>query len=82
MPHPITAQNVSAARVFPCSFSHLQADTGPRGCGVLQPHVAAYPVGLSRRAQQGTGASCIAMTASANVLDGAIHALDPSPAGR
>ena len=59
MPQPITAQNVSAARLFPCSSSHLQADTGPQGCGVLQPHDAVYPVGLSRQAQPGTGASRI-----------------------
>jgi hypothetical protein len=59
MPQPITAQNVSAARLFPGSSSHLQADTGPQGCGVLQPHDAVYPVGLSRQAQPGTGASRI-----------------------
>jgi len=59
MPQPITAQNASAGRVFPCSSSHLQADTGPKGCGDLQPHDVVYPVGLSRQAQPGTGASRI-----------------------
>ena len=34
-------------------------DPGLLGCGVLQRHVAVYPVGLFRQAQQGTGASRI-----------------------
>ncbi len=35
-------------------FQSLATWRGRPGCGVLQRHVAAYPVGLSRRAQQGT----------------------------
>ena len=52
MPQPITAQNVSAARVFPCSSSHLQADTGPTAAVFCNPTTryipSAYPGRHSR----------------------------------
>ena len=72
MPLPITDQDVSATRVPPCSSSHLQADAAAQGCGVLQHHVAVYPVGLSRQAQQDMGASRIE-----EPVRGASHACRP-----